>query len=156
MTDQFSSPTPDEARRALSAAETTRVVTSADTARLQRGTLLVVLAISGLIVAMRLTTGNHGAPRWLSTGGFWVSITLYIGVILLGMLVFRKVRAMPRGFMNRYAGAFMVSMAIYLAYVLVQADLDDRAIPWPWTIATAVAAAIPGLVAVRSIRTLGR
>ncbi|BDH56276.1 hypothetical protein [Tsukamurella sp. PLM1] len=157
MSEQSSTPTPEEARRALAVADRSAVVTDSDRSRLQWGTVIVAFAIALLIISLRLTTGDPAASDRVQVVGFWVSMAVYIGMIVVSMLAFRGASSAPRGFRNRYLAGFMVSMCVYLAYVALQVWMgEERGVPWAVTAVAAVAALIPGLVAARSYRTLGR
>ena len=98
MTEQFSNPTPDEARRALAHAAGASVATSADRTRLERGLIAIGLAVAALVLALRLTVGNLDAPGWIRFGGFGVVMAVYVVAISVAVLAMRRAAASPRGF----------------------------------------------------------
>lgn len=154
MTEHFSNPTPDEARRALAHAAGASVATSADRARLERGLLAIGLAVAALVLALRLTIGNLDAPGWFRFGGFGVVMALYVVAIIVAVLAMRRAAASPRGFTLRYNLGLGFTMLFYVAYVVAQSVRVDDAVPWMWTVLAALATMVPALLAAHSISRL--
>ncbi len=154
MTEQFSKPTPDEARRALSAAADAGIATSADRARLERGLVVIGVAVGVLVLALRLTVGDPGAPGWFRGGGFAVVMALYVVAISVAVISMRRASAAPRGFSLRYGVGLGLTMLLYGVFVIASSVRGDEAQPWMWVILAALITAAPALLAARSISTL--
>lgn len=153
--DEISDPagmTPEEARRTLAVADEAGVATTADRDRLERGLIRIAMAVGALILALRLTIGNPGAPEWLRQGGFGLAMALYVLAIVAAVVTMRRAKAAPRGFTSRYSVGLFGTMFLYVVYVIVQAGMD--AVPFPWVIVAAVLTMTPALLAARSISRL--
>lgn len=153
--DEISDPagmTPEEARRTLAVADEAGVVTTADRDRLERGLIRIAMAVGALILALRLTIGNPGAPEWLRQSGFGLAMALYVLAIVAAVVTMRRAKAAPRGFTSRYSVGLFGTMFLYVVYVIVQAGMD--AVPFPWVIVAAVLTMTPALLAARSISRL--
>lgn len=154
MAEQFSQPTPEEARRALSVAADAGIATAADRTRLERGLVVIGVAVGVLVLALRLTVGDPDAPGWFRVGGLAVVMALYAVAITVAVVSMRRASAAPRGFTLRYGAGLGVTMLFYGVYVIASSVRGDDALPWSWVILAAIITAAPALLAARSISTL--
>lgn len=154
MTERFAHPTPEEARRALAQAEGASVATPADRARLERGLIVIGVAVAALILALRLTVGDPAAPSWFRFGGLGVVLALYLVAIAVAVFGMRRASAAPRGFTLRYNLGLGVTMLLYAGYVIASTTRGDDAVPWSWAVVAAMVTMTPALLAANAISRL--
>ncbi len=154
MTERFTSPTPEEARRALAQADAASLATPGDRTRLERGLIVIGVAVAALVPALRLTVGNPGAPSGFRFGGLIAVMVVYVVVIVWAVFAMRRASAAPRGFSLRYNLGLGLTMALYAAYVIVSSARGDDAVSWLWVIVWAVFTMTPALLAAHSISKL--
>lgn len=154
MNDDAGRMSAEEARRTLAAADEATIATPADRGRLESGLIRIGVVAGLLIVGLRLTIGNPGAPMWVRQWGFAALMIAYVVVIVSAVVTMRRAKAVPRGFSSRYVVGIALTFLVYTAYMVLQAGTVDTGMDWPWVILGAVATMTPALLAARSISRL--
>lgn len=154
MDDDTGRMTAEEARRTLDAADAASIATPADRERLEKGLIRIGVVTGGLIIGLRLTIGDPGAPMWLRHWGFAVVMVVYFAVIVVSVVTMRRAKAVPRGFSSRYTVGIALTFLLYTAYIVLQAGTVDTGMDWQWVILGAILTMTPALLAARSISKL--